>query len=90
MGFARERVGRDGQVRYMACYRGVKGRIRSAGTFANERQANRAWQRAEAKLAEGRLGDPARGRMTFQRYVEDIWLPNHQVEPTDRATSKRS
>ena len=84
MGFARKRTGRDGEVRYLACYRDMKGRIRSAGTFANQRLANRAWQRAEAKLAEGRVGDPARGRMIFQRYVEDTWLPNHEVEPTTR------
>src|SRR5262249_18039319 len=84
MGFARKRVGRDGEVRYLACYRDLKGRIRSAGTFASQRQADKAWQRAETRIAEGRVGDPARGRMLFQRYVEDIWLPNHQVEPSTR------
>jgi integrase len=84
VGFARKRVGRDGKVRYLACYRDLKGRVRSAGTFANERLADKAWQRAEAKIAEGRVGDPARGRMIFQRYVEDIWLPNHQMEPSTR------
>lgn len=84
MGFARKRVGRDGKVRYLACYRDLKGRVRSAGTFASERLADKAWQRAEAKIAEGRVGDPARGRMIFQRYVEDIWLPNHQMEPSTR------
>jgi len=84
MGFARKRTGRDGKVRYLVCYRDVKGRVRSAGTFASERLADKAWQRAEAKLAEGRVGDPARGRMTFQRYVEGVWLPNHEVEPSTR------
>lgn len=84
MGFARKRVGRDGEVRYLACYRDLKGQVRSAGTFASQRQADKAWQRAEAKIAEGRVGDPARGRMLFQRYVEDIWLPNHQMEPSTR------
>ena len=43
-----------------------------------------AWQREEAKLAQGRVGDPARGRMCFQRYVEDMWLPHHEMEPTTR------
>ncbi len=84
MGFARERSERDGTVRYMAVYRDVKGRVRSAGTFASQRLANKAWQRAEAKIAEGRVGDPARGRMTFRSYVEDIWLPNHMMEPSTR------
>jgi integrase len=84
VGFARKRVGRDGEVPYLACYRDLKGQVRSAGTFASQRQADKAWQRAEAKIAEGRVGDPARGRMIFQRYVEDIWLPNHQMEPSTR------
>jgi integrase len=84
MGYSRKRLGRDGKPRYTAYYQDVKGRERSAGTFPNRKDADKAWQRAETKLAEGRVGDPARGRMTFQRYVEDIWLPNHQVEPTTR------
>jgi integrase len=35
-------------------------------------------------LTLGRLGDPARGRQTFRRYVEDTWFPNHEVEATTR------
>jgi Phage integrase, N-terminal SAM-like domain len=84
MGFPRPRPGSDGTVRYLACYRDIKGEVRSAGTFASEPQANRAWQRAEAEIARGRVGDPARGRRKFQRYVEDTWLPNHEVESTTR------
>lgn len=84
MGFSRKRIGRDGKPRYTAYYKDVKGRERSAGTFASKKRADREWQKAETKLAEGRVGDPARGRMTFQRYVEEIWLPNHQVEATTR------
>ncbi len=84
MGFSRKRGGRDGRLRYTAYYLDVKGKERSAGTFSTKKDADKAWQRAETKLAEGRVGDPARGRMTFQRYVEDTWLPNHEVEPTTR------
>ena len=80
MGFARERVGADGRARYTAVYRDLKGRLRSAGTFSQRREADRAWQRAEAKVAQGYLGDPGRGRQTFRAYVENTWLPNHQVE----------
>jgi hypothetical protein len=80
MGFARKRASRDGKLRYTAYYVDLKGRERSAGTFSNKKQADKAWQKAETKLAEGRVGDPARGRMIFQRYVEEKWLPNHQVE----------
>ena len=84
MGFSRKRLGRDGKARYTAYYKDIKGRERSANTFSNKKDADRAWQKAEAKLAEGRVGDPARGRIIFERYVEDIWLPNHVREPSTR------
>ncbi|KIH99006.1 integrase [Streptomonospora alba] len=84
MGYSRKRVGRNGKARYTAYYKDVKGRERSAGTFTTRKQADKAWQREETRLAEGRVGDPARGRMSFQRYVEETWLPNHQVEATTR------
>ena len=45
---------------------------------------NAAWQRAEARIAEGDLGDPRRGRQTFRSYVEEKWLPHHVIEPTTR------
>lgn len=80
MGFGRKRTGKDGKIRYVALYRDIRGKQRSAGTFSSEKLANRAWQRAEAKVAEGRSGDPRRGRQTFQRYVQEEWLPNHEME----------
>lgn len=84
MGFARRRTGRDGRPRYTAYYRDLRGREMSAGTFATKREADRAWQRAEAKVAEGRAGTGARGRQTFRRYVEQEWLPHHVMEPSTR------
>ena len=84
MGFSRKRTGRSGQVRYTATYVDLRGSIRSAGTFASEKAADRAWQKAEVELRQGRVGDPARGRQTFRKYVEDRWLPNHVLEPTTR------
>ncbi len=87
MGFARKRVGKDGKPRYTAAYRDLRGSIRSAGTFASERAANQAWQRAEVELRQGRIGDPARGRQTLRKYVEDRWLPNHvSSRPPARST----
>jgi site-specific recombinase XerD len=71
-------------VRWAAIYRDLRGRIRSAGTFTTERAADKAWQRAEFRIAEGRIGDPRRGRQTFRRYVEQEWLPNHEMEPSTR------
>jgi len=84
VGYCRKRTSRDGQARYTAYYWDLKGRERSAGTFPTRRGADKAWQRAEARLAEGRIGDPARGRMTFRHYVEEIWLPSHEVELSTR------
>jgi integrase len=84
MGFARKRVGKDGKPRYTAIYVDLRGAIRSAGTFTSEKTADRAWQKAEVELRQGRVGDPARGRQTFRRYVEERWLPNHVLEPTTR------
>jgi hypothetical protein len=84
MGFTRERVASDGKVRYTAVYRDLKGRVRSAGTFTQRREADRAWQRAEARVAQGYLGDPARDRQTFRDYVEKTWLPNHEIEASTR------
>jgi hypothetical protein len=68
-----------GRPRYTAYKRDLKDRECSAGTFPNKKDADRAWQRAEAKVAEGRLGDPGRGRQTFQAYVEQVWLPGDQI-----------
>jgi integrase len=84
MGYAKKRVGRNGKPRYTAVYLDLRGSERSAGTFANEKVANKAWQNAEVELRQGRVGDPARGRQTFRKYVEERWLPNHVLEPTTR------
>ncbi len=78
------RVGRDGKARYTATYRDVRGAERSAGTFRTEREAVRAWHRAEDGLSLGRVGDPKRGRQTLSTYVETEWFPNHLIEATTR------
>ncbi len=84
MGSTRARVGQDGSIRYLALYRDLRGRQRSAGTFPTERQADKAWQRAEALVESGRLGDLRRGRQSFKHYVEQTWLPAHQIETSTR------
>ena len=84
MGFVRTRVSSDGETRYLALYCDMKGRQRSAGTYATAEKATRAWQKAEEKISEGRLGDARRGRQKLQRYVEEQWLPNHQMEARTR------
>jgi len=84
MGWAKKRIGSDGKPRYTACYRDLKDRHRSAGTFTSKKQADQAWQAAEVEMRKGRVGDPARGRQTFKQYVEQSWLPNHQIEVSTR------
>jgi site-specific recombinase XerD len=84
MGFVRTRIDGSGTPRYLALYNDVKGRQRSAGTFNTVAQAERAWRRAEDRISEGRLGDASRGRQKFQRYVEETWLPHHQMEARTR------
>ncbi len=84
MGFTRTRTRRDGVTRYQALYDDAKGHRRSAGTFTTRKAADREWQRAEARLAEGRMGNPSRGRQRFRTYVLEEWLPNHQIEARTR------
>ena len=84
MGSVRERVDKDGKTRFVALYRDLRGRQRSAGTFPTAKQADKAWQRAEALVESGKLGDLRRGRQTFAHYVLETWLPAHQIEGSTR------
>ena len=72
MGSTRERIGSDGGVRYTALYGDLKGRQQSAGTFTTQRQADRAWQRAESKVALGQSGNPAAGARVRRLRREDL------------------
>lgn len=84
MGNSLKRKGKDGKPRYTAIYVDLQGKRRSAGTFSSRKAADKAWHEAEDKVAQGRGGDPARGKQTFRRYVEEEWLPHHVMEPTTR------
>jgi integrase len=84
MGYSKKRIGKDGKPRYTACYLDMRGNLHSAGTFTNKKKSDKAWQREEAKIAEGRMGDPRRGRQTFEHYVTEVWLPNHVMEASTR------
>ena len=84
MGYSRRRYGLDGRPRYTAYYHDLRGRERSAGTFPRKKDADRAWQAAEARVAEGRGMDMRRGRQRFGDYVTKTWLPNHAIELSTR------
>ncbi|WP_149261557.1 tyrosine-type recombinase/integrase [Actinomadura sp. K4S16] len=83
MGFTRKRKGPNG-TRYQALYNDARGIRQTAGTFATRKEADRAWQRAETRIAEGKAGDPRRARQTFRTYVEERWFPNHRIEASTR------
>lgn len=57
MGYTRVRTTNTGQDRYTAYYHDIRGGECSAGTFGHKRQADRAWRRAEGRIAEGRFLD---------------------------------
>jgi integrase len=84
MGYSQKRIGSKGNPRYTAVFHDLRGERHSAGTFSSKKDADKAWQKAELRLAEGRLGDPRRGRQTFRRYVTEEWLPNHVMEVSTR------
>jgi integrase len=84
MGYSRKRADQDGRPRYTAYYWNLRGRECSAGTFPRKKDADRAWQAAEARVAEGRATDLRRGRQRFGEYVTETWLPNHVMELSTR------
>jgi len=52
----------------------------AALTFATADQAVRAWQRAEDRHADRRGTDARRTRQRFARYVQQQWLPQHEMQ----------
>ena len=80
-----ERKRNDGTTRFLACYRDPEGRVRSAGTHATRRAAERAAHREEQKVLAGSWRDAALGAVSFRDYVENSWLPSKHIEPTTKA-----
>jgi integrase len=79
VGYPKKRCNKNG-TRYTAVYLDADGNERSAGTFDTKKEANVAWKAAEAKVNEGRGHYLTRGKMLFQTYTEQYWLPNLTVE----------
>jgi integrase len=84
MGWVRVRKAEDGRPAYMACYRDARGLTRSAGTFTSRKSAVTAAAQAEALLAQGRLRGADVGKLSFRRYVDEVWFPHHVLEPSTR------
>jgi integrase len=86
MGHSNKRKGRDGKPRYTAIYEDIRGRRRSAGTYGSRKEAEKAWQAAEAKARESQTTPVRRGPLRFEPYVRDTWFPNHRLELRSRET----
>lgn len=80
MGWVLEREGRRGRPRYTALYRDRAGRKRSAGTFDSRRAAERAANKQDEKVVDGSWIDPKAGRIGFEDYALDVWLPSRHLE----------
>ena len=74
-----------GEARFTGMYLGPDGRWRSAGTFPSKRAAERAAQREEQLVEEGRWHDRTLGTTTFASYVEETWFPSKHLEASTRA-----
>ena len=85
MGWAIPRPTSGGKTRYLAAYRDRTGRVRSAGTFATRREAERAAMRQEDKVVDGSWLDPRAGRIRFEQYAYEVWLPSRHIEAHTRA-----
>ncbi len=79
MGFTPKRVGARG-VSFAAVYRDASGTIRRAGSYLTKKEADKAWQHAETRQAEGRItvlrlaGLPEEIRMHDLRHAHASWL----------------
>lgn len=80
MGYCEKRITKAGQPRYTAMYLDIDNKYRSAGTYDLKKDATKAWQKAESKVHEGQGEYLVRGRMSFETYVNEHWLPNLTVE----------
>src|SRR5215204_2693713 len=74
-----------GEARFTGIYLGPDGRWRSAGTFPSKRAAQRAAQREEQLVEDGRWRDRKLGAITFASYVEETWFPSKHLEASTRA-----
>jgi hypothetical protein len=71
MGWSKKRKYVKGRAAYTAMYRDIRGVERSAGTFSSRKDADKAWQMAEARASEGRVTPASRGSVRFEPYVRD-------------------
>lgn len=84
MAWVRKRKGADGRYRYQTCYRDGRDLIKTAGTFATKKEAEKAGYAAEEAILAGRMSGAALGKLSFRKYVDEVWFPHHVIEPSTR------
>ena len=68
MGWHERTVTKKGFERFKAYYRDLRGAKQYEGTYNTPEEADKAWQRAEARMADGRIIDAKGGRGKFEKY----------------------
>ena len=69
---------------YKGMYRDLENKQRSAGSFKNHREAERAATREEVKVRDGDWIDTQAGRVTFATYAMKQWWPSKRLEASTR------
>jgi hypothetical protein len=95
MAYVVERKKADGATRFLACYRDPEGRVRSAGTHATRRAAERAAHREEQKVLAGSWRDTSLGTVVFHDYVQQVVLKHpsskhHETRSSAESRTQRS
>jgi integrase len=80
MGWSVPHTAKNGRETHKAYYRDLRGETVYVGLYKTEKEADKAWQKAEARLEDGRLLNGKSGRAKFETYVTETWFPNHVVE----------
>jgi hypothetical protein len=75
MAYAEKKTLKGGKVVYYAVYTGPDGRRRTAGSFPNKRDAEKAADAQESTIRDGAWVDPTNSKTTFKGYVDTFYWP---------------
>jgi integrase len=75
MAYAEKKILKGGKVVYYAVYTGPDGRRRTAGSFTNKRDAQKAADAQESTIRDGAWVDPTNTKTTFKEYVDSYYWP---------------
>jgi integrase len=75
MAYAEKKTLKGGKLVYYAVYTGPDGRRRTAGSFSNKRDAEKAADAQESTIRDGAWVDPTNSKTTFTEYVDNYYWP---------------